>query len=63
MEVQIVAILSTSVTYQLQIIAKDIERNVLIVLTWDFVKNQEVSILQKDIEPHVCPEFFIVKGI
>jgi hypothetical protein len=41
--VEIVDILNTCVKYQLQIVAKDNDKNVLIIQTWDFNKKCEVS--------------------
>jgi hypothetical protein len=43
--VEIAKILPTKLDKVLQIVAKDNKQNIFIILTWDFVKNIEVSVL------------------
>ena len=61
--VEISKIWSTQVYHILQIIAKDNEKNIFMIVSWDFIKNIEVATLQQKCEPESKPENYIVKGI
>jgi hypothetical protein len=61
--VEISKIWSTQVDKVLQIIARDNEKNIFMIITWNFVKNIEVSMLQQKCPPHHKLENYIVKGM
>lgn len=62
-EVEINNLYSTSEPDQIQIIAKDIAKSILFIVTWDLIKNIEVSMLQIRTDPATSPENYIIKGM
>ena len=62
-EVEIIKIWPTRVESHLQIIAKDHDAKVVIVLTWDFVQNMEATMFQVKCDFEARPENYIVKGM
>ena len=61
--VEITKVFATSDFKVYQIIAKDTEKNVLIILTWDFARDIEVSMLQVPCDGGLRPENYIVRGM
>lgn len=61
--VEIAKIWSTCKKKELQIVANDYDQNILIILTWDFKLNIEVSMLQVQSEDGTRPENYIVRGM
>lgn len=60
---EIVKILDTVTPYHLQIVAKNREKQVLLVFVWDFINDIEVSMFQLNIEKNTKPENYICKGM
>jgi hypothetical protein len=62
-QVEIDKIWPTSEKEFLQIHAKDNTANILLIVTWDFTRNFEMSMLQLKCEQGTKPENYIVKGM
>jgi hypothetical protein len=44
-------------------VAKDINKKIMLIITWDFENNKEVSMYQHKFESHQNPENYIVAGL
>lgn len=63
-DVEIFDIFQTSVNHELQMIARDEDRGVLLIITWDFDKNIETSMMQYAIEGDDSnPQYHVVRGM
>jgi len=62
-EVEISKIWPTSKKEYLQIVAKDNTQNLILIVTWDFINNHEISMLQIKSDPGQKPQNYIVKGM
>ena len=62
-ETEITRIQSTCNDDHIQVVATDILRNLIMVVTWDITKNMEVNMFQISQEPNTYPENYIVRGM
>ena len=62
-EVEIIRIWGTCNDDHVQIIAKDVFRNLVMIITWDIIKNMEVNMFQITCESGTNPENYIVRGM
>ena len=61
--VEIFNVRTTCQPHIIQIIAKDNTDNILIILTWDFKDNTEISMYQQNCTSDEYPENYVVKGL
>jgi len=62
-DVEICSIINTSERKHIQIVAKDMKRKVMIVVTWNLEENVEAAMFQVKIEDGTRPENYVVKGM
>ena len=61
--IEIAKIWDTKLPNVLQIVAKDNKQNIFMVLTWDFDKNIEYSVLQIKCPEEIKAEKYVVRGM
>lgn len=62
-ETEIYRIWSTTNPDHIQIIATDMLRNLVFIVTWNIVKNMEVNMFQIKFESNISPENYVVRGM
>jgi len=61
--VEICQLFSTCVPHHLQIVAKDNQKQIILIVTWDTLKNIEVTCMQRKTDPNTKQENYVIKGM